>query len=307
MSMYQFPPASTIAPAIGGATSANQTLEIADLDAIKISTASMDTKLTSQATSANQALQITQETAINTNIGTDITTPTAMPAGGAGVRGWLSAIWTKLNGSLAVTGTFFQATQPVSATTLPLPTGASTETTLGLVAKDATLVAEGVLIGAVTETAPVSDTASSGLNGRLQRIAQRISSLIALLPTALGQGTMATSLKVVLPSDQSAVPISGTVTQIETPKTTSYIQSLTLDGTTAQTFAPPVGAKNLKIHAGANNTVNLSIAFGGIAATATVGELFEPSRSEDYVGVSNVSIICESVITNHKVSLIWSV
>lgn len=49
--------------------------------------------------------------------GTDITTPTAMPAGGVGMRGWLSAIWTKLNGSLAVTGAFFQATQPVSLAT----------------------------------------------------------------------------------------------------------------------------------------------------------------------------------------------
>lgn len=38
------------------------------------------------------------------------------------------------------------------------------------------------LTGIVTETAPISDTASSGLNGRLQRIAQRITSLI----TALG-------------------------------------------------------------------------------------------------------------------------
>jgi hypothetical protein len=46
--------------------------------------------------------------------GTDITSPTAMPAGGAGLRGWLSAIWTKLNASLAVTGTFWQATQPAS-------------------------------------------------------------------------------------------------------------------------------------------------------------------------------------------------
>lgn len=36
--------------------------------------------------------------------------------------------------------------------------------------------------GSLTETAPATDTASSGLNGRLQRIAQRISSLI----TALG-------------------------------------------------------------------------------------------------------------------------
>ena len=34
--------------------------------------------------------------------GTDITTPTAMPAGGVGIRGWLSSIWTKLNGILSV-------------------------------------------------------------------------------------------------------------------------------------------------------------------------------------------------------------
>lgn len=71
------------------------------------------------------------------------------------------------------------------------------------------------LTGALSETAPASDTASSGLNGRLQRIAQRLSSLIALVPTALGQGTMATSFKVVLPSDQSAIPVSGNTTYID--------------------------------------------------------------------------------------------
>lgn len=42
--------------------------------------------------------------------------------------------------------------------------------------------------GVVTETAPATDTASSGLNGRLQRVAQRLTSLIALLPAALGSG-----------------------------------------------------------------------------------------------------------------------
>jgi hypothetical protein len=36
------------------------------------------------------------------------------------------------------------------------------------------------LIGALTETAPASDTASAGLNGRLQRIAQRLTSLITI-------------------------------------------------------------------------------------------------------------------------------
>lgn len=44
------------------------------------------------------------------------------------------------------------------------------------------------LVGATGETAPASDTASSGLNGRLQRIAQRITSLIALVPAALVGG-----------------------------------------------------------------------------------------------------------------------
>jgi len=77
--------------------------------------------------------------------------------------------------------------------------------------------------GSLTEAAPASDTASSGLNGRLQRIAQRITSLIALLPAALvggrldtnigawlgsvaptvGQKTMANSMPFTLASDQS--------------------------------------------------------------------------------------------------------
>lgn len=63
----------------------------------------------------------------------------------------------------------------------------------------------GAGIGAVNETAPASDTASSGLNGRLQRIAQRITSLIALIPASLGQKTMANSMAVTLASDQSGV------------------------------------------------------------------------------------------------------
>lgn len=39
-----------------------------------------------------------------------------------------------VSGSVAVTGTFWQATQPVSAASLPLPTGAATETTLATIA-----------------------------------------------------------------------------------------------------------------------------------------------------------------------------
>lgn len=45
----------------------------------------------------------------------------------------------------AVTGTFFQATQPVSATALPLPTGASTETTLSALNTKVTAVNTGAV------------------------------------------------------------------------------------------------------------------------------------------------------------------
>ena len=107
---------------------------------------------------------------------------------------------------------------PVSAASLPLPTNAAqetggnlatiagkdfaTQTTLALIkvktdnldvalstkATETTLgtrLSESdfdTKIGSLTETAPGTDTASSGLNGRLQRIAQRLTSLI----TALG-------------------------------------------------------------------------------------------------------------------------
>ncbi len=62
------------------------------------------------------------------------------------------------------------------------------------------------LVGSLTETAPATDTASSGLNGRLQRVAQRLTSIIALLPTALGAGG---GIKV--DGSGTALPVSGTV------------------------------------------------------------------------------------------------
>jgi len=57
----------------------------------------------------------------------------------------------------------------------PLPNGAATEATLS------TRLAQtdfDTKTGSLTETAPATDTASSGVNGRLQRIAQRLTTLI---------------------------------------------------------------------------------------------------------------------------------
>src|SRR5665213_3533479 len=49
-----------------------------------------------------------------------------------------------------VSGAFFQVTQPVSATVLPLPTGAATDASLGTIAADIALQAK------LTDTQPVS-------------------------------------------------------------------------------------------------------------------------------------------------------
>lgn len=56
-------------------------------------------------------------------------------------------------------------------------------------------------IGSTSETAPATDTATSGLNGRLQRIAQNITSLSGQIPSSLGIKTAANSLSVAPASD----------------------------------------------------------------------------------------------------------
>lgn len=70
------------------------------------------------------------------------------------------------------------------------------------------------LFGPVTEAAPATDTASSGLNGRLQRIAQRLTSLIALLPASIGQKAKVGSLSVALASDDDSLALLGPVSEV---------------------------------------------------------------------------------------------
>jgi hypothetical protein len=167
----------------------------------------------------------------NTRLGGDITTPSpVMPAGGSGVLGWLSSIWTKLNATLAVSGT-------VSVTGVATAANQGTELTF-LSAIQAQLVSNGSvgataanqvteqgLTGSLTETAPGTDTASSGLNGRLQRIAQRLTSLIALLPAALGAGG---GLKV--DGSGTALPVSGTITATPVKASTANTPSILTSG-----------------------------------------------------------------------------
>lgn len=89
----------------------------------------------------------------------------------------------------------------------------SIDTKLTSQATAANQTAHSTLYGAVTETAPVSDTASSGLNGRLQRIAQRLTSLIALVPASLGGKTAANSFAVTTATDDPVIALNGAVNE----------------------------------------------------------------------------------------------
>ena len=68
----------------------------------------------------------------------------ALPTGAA-TEATLLSIDTSLSSPLAVTGTFFQATQPISAAALPLPSGAATETTLASIDGKITAVNTGAV------------------------------------------------------------------------------------------------------------------------------------------------------------------
>ena len=73
------------------------------------------------------------------------------------------------------------------------------------------------ILGATNETAPATDTAAAGLNGRLQRVAQRLTSLLALVPTSLTGGgnfkvAVQESIAVPVTDNSGSLTVDGTVT-----------------------------------------------------------------------------------------------
>lgn len=152
------------------------------------------------ATAANQATQITAEQAILAKIiaapATSAKQDTQITAEQAILAKIIAAPATEAKQDTQIT-----AEQAILAKIIAAPATAANQAT------------ELIDLGGVTETAPATDTASSGLNGRLQRVAQRITSLIALLPVALGGTTSANSLPVVLSSDGPFATQTGSITE----------------------------------------------------------------------------------------------
>ena len=148
----------TVSLPTGASTAANQATEVASL-------ASIDGKVPA----LGQALAAASVPVILPSATITTLTPPAAITGFA-----TEATLSTLNGKVTAVNT-----GAVVVSSSALPTGAATETTLGTRLTESDFDTK---IGSLTETAPGTDTASSGLNGRLQRIAQRLTSLI----TAVG-------------------------------------------------------------------------------------------------------------------------
>jgi hypothetical protein len=173
--------------------------------------------------------------------------------------------------------------QVVHVTTSALPTGAST------LAEQQT---QTTALGSLTETAPATDTASSGLNGRLQRIAQRLTSLIALFPSSIGTKVSSDSLSVVLASDQVAIGVtpttnSGSITQVQKSVGLTAVRG-TVSGS-----APSATRKKLLIKPSKNNTGSIFI--GSSSVTTSSGlEIIGPDRLEFLLDSSDYFLISDT-------------
>ena len=139
------------------------------------------------------------------------------------------------NASLAVTGTFFQATQPVSATALPLPTGASSETTLSAVntkiPSNLTVSSTRLLVDGSGVTQPVSlaTAPTTPVTGTFWQATQPVSLATApTTPVTDNGGSLTVDGSVSVSNFPATQPISGAVTANNQSLTTG---SGTLPGT----------------------------------------------------------------------------
>lgn len=132
-------------------------------------------------------------------------------------------------------------------------------------------------IGSLTETAPATDTASSGLNGRMQRIAQHLSNLLTFFsPASKATSTALEASRVVKASAGTLLGISG----YNGSATGQFIQihnSATLPADTAVPmevlYVQPLSSFAFECNGLAGDTYSTGIVIcnSSTAATKTIG------------------------------------
>lgn len=167
---------------------------------------------------------------------------------------------------------------PIVAVSIPPNTGVATA---------ALQTSQSVLLGPVTETAPTTDTASSGLNGRLQRLAQRLTSLIAQLPASLGIKTSALSMSVAPASDGVFMVAGAAATK------TDQSGTITTGGTQQTAIASNASRKGFEIQNQSTGNLYFSTLASAVQSEPSIllgpGQLYETPLGGS--GTGAVSII----------------
>jgi hypothetical protein len=192
----------------------------------------------------------------------------AMPVGGSGVTGWLSAIWSKLAGTLGVSVANWPLIQAISGTVsvINLP---ATQTVAGTVS-----VSNLPSIQAVTGTVATFDTGATiagttlpagcaGITGWLSAIWSRLAGTLTVSVSNLpANQTISGSIAVTnLPSTQSVI---GSVTS--TPPLAAFVDcsaTIAIAGGTAQLLAVGSAGKSVIIQ-------NVSAGSAGISLTSAM-------------------------------------
>jgi hypothetical protein len=258
---------------------------------------------------ATSAAQATGNTSLSSIDGKTPSLGQALAAGSAPVVLTASQLSTLTPlSTVAVTGTFFQSTQPVSATSLPLPTGAATSalqttinTTLGSPLQSGGSIGNtsfgisgtlpafaatptfniGTTGGLALDSTVSKDASLTTLNTSVNTLLKPASTLAAV--TTLGTITNA------LPAGTNSI---GTV--VQTALATGSISNNAAITTAASTFTAPANAIGFILEAESGNTDNIRWAVGS-TATSSVGMLAEPGRDSGYIPIAaNISVIAIS-------------
>jgi hypothetical protein len=288
MATFLYPPVSvTTLPPLGGATSANQLIEIAALQSIDGKTPALVGGKVPVDTGLTQPLTDTQLRA------------TPVPVSGPLTDTQLRATPVPVSGTVSVSN--FPATQPVSgpltdaqlrATPVPVSGTVTANAGTNLNTSALNLEATQALIKAKTDNLDVLlSTRASNADLLL---------MSAKLPATLGQKTMANSMAIVIASDQSTITVKS-----EPPSVVGTDQTQNCDETTGATFTKPANAKNMVIFNNAGDPVANRVRIGQAPAWPSTGALLGVGNSTALLPASTFKAIAENNSSNANVTVLW--
>jgi hypothetical protein len=235
------------------------------------------------AKAAAASLPVTRSTEDAAATGALIETAPTTDTGSSGLNGRLQRIAQRLTTLLGVLPALLGRTAAAGSLAVVLSTEDAAAT------------------GALTETAPATDTASSGLNGRLQRIAQRLTTLLGVFPASLGRTAAAGSLAVVLSTEDAAnqtAPIASagldaskaiSVQGITGGKPLSFVGSRTF---VTSTFTQPQAAVTYASGNSIGGVVGVDLGLGpNVSIFSIFIRIAAPVNAAGYPGAIGMGII----------------